>query len=204
VEKLRKNLEILSRIPALKNFYLGGGTGCALWLKHRISVDLDFFSPKSFKPQMLIERLSRIGRFKLEQKSSDTLLGEFNNTRIHFLGYPYPLVEKPRVIMKIKVAGLADIGCMKIDAISTRGRKRDFIDLYFICQKYCPLEKLLIDFARKYRKTGYNLSHILKSLSYFVDAETDPMPKMLVRTSWNSIKDFFIKETKRVVKDLLG
>jgi len=99
---------------------------------------------------------------------------------------------------------LADIGCMKIDAISTRGRKRDFIDLYFICQKYCPLEKLLIDFARKYRKTGYNLSHILKSLSYFVDAETDPMPKMLVRTSWNSIKDFFIKETKRVVKDLLG
>ena len=31
---------------------------------------------------------------------------------------------------------------MKIDAVSDRGRKRDFIDLFFIAQKY-SLEEIL-------------------------------------------------------------
>jgi hypothetical protein len=34
--------------------------------------------------------------------------------------------------MKLNVASLEDIGCMKIDTISARGKKRDFVDLYFI------------------------------------------------------------------------
>ncbi|MBS7252243.1 MAG: nucleotidyl transferase AbiEii/AbiGii toxin family protein [Candidatus Freyarchaeota archaeon] len=202
-KRLSKNLAILSQIPILKKFYLAGGTGCALWLNHRISVDLDFFTPKSFHPQNLMNKLIQFGRFKLEQKSEDTLIGEFNNTRVHFLGYPYPLLERPKKLMKIKVAGLTDIGCMKLDAIATRGRKRDFVDLYFICQKHCPLEKLLLAFTKKYRATGYNLSHILKSLTYFADAEKDPMPKMSVRTNWHTIKNFFLSETPKVFKNFL-
>lgn len=217
-KRLSKNLAILSQIPILKNFYLAGGTGCALWLNHRISVDLDFFTPKSFHPQNLMNKLVQLGRFKLEQKSEDTLDGEFNNTRIHFLSYPYPLLERPKNLMtikdsiffktylgviRLKVAGLTDIGCMKIDAIATRGRKRDFVDLYFICQRHCPLEKLLLAFTKKYRATGYNLSHILKSLTYFADAEKDPMPKMLVKANWNTIKDYFLSETPKVFKSLL-
>ena len=198
-KRLRQNLAILSQIPTLKNFYLAGGTGCALGLEHRISVDLDFFSPERFNSQRLIERLRQNGLFKLEQKKENTLVGMFNNTRVNFLGYKYPLLEKPQYILNIKVAGLSDIGCMKIDAIASRGRKRDFIDLYFICQKYCPLEKLLRDFDRKYRGTGYNSGHILKSLAYFVDAEPDPMPKVLVKIRWHSIKNFFKEETKRIV-----
>ena len=42
-EKTKENLEILKKANLLDNFYLAGGTGLALQLEHRVSVDLDFF-----------------------------------------------------------------------------------------------------------------------------------------------------------------
>jgi hypothetical protein len=35
---------LISRLPFISEFYLGGGTGLALQIGHRFSVDLDFFS----------------------------------------------------------------------------------------------------------------------------------------------------------------
>ena len=36
-----------AQLPFIDQFYLAGGTGLALHLGHRFSVDLDFFSPDS-------------------------------------------------------------------------------------------------------------------------------------------------------------
>ena len=33
--------------------------------------------------------------------------------------------------------------------------------------------------------------HILKSLTFFEDAEKDPLPNMLVAIDWNEVKRFF-------------
>ncbi|MCK4308846.1 MAG: nucleotidyl transferase AbiEii/AbiGii toxin family protein [Candidatus Atribacteria bacterium] len=98
----------------------------------------------------------------------------------------------------IKVADLRDIGCMKIDAISSRGTKRDFIDLFFICKEVISLKNLLSLFKRKYKSVNYNMMHILKSLAYFEDAENNPMPKMTVPASWQEIKSFLKKEIKKI------
>lgn len=38
--------------------------------------------------------------------------------------------------------------------------------------------------------------HILKSLTYFTDAELDPMPKMLVDVTWSQVKRFFERAVK--------
>lgn len=43
------------------------------------------------------------------------------------------------------------------------------------------------------------MTHILKSLVYFEDAEKEPMPKMLVEVSWNEIKKFFKEEIKKLL-----
>jgi len=87
---------------------------------------------------------------------------------------------------------------MKISAISARGAKKDFVDLFFICQKKAPLKELLKLFKRKYRSVDYNITHILKSLVYFEDAKKDPMPKMMKKIAWNDIQEFFIKEVKKI------
>ena len=41
----RANLALLSETSLADPFYLAGGTAAALYLGHRISVDLDFFGP---------------------------------------------------------------------------------------------------------------------------------------------------------------
>ena len=100
--------------------------------------------------------------------------------------------------MGIKAADLRDIGCMKIDAISSRGMKRDFIDLFFICKELISLKNLISLFKRKYKSVNYNTMHILKSLVYFEDAENNPMPRMTVPVSWQEIKSFSQQEIIKI------
>ena len=88
---------------------------------------------------------------------------------------------------------------MKLDAVSGRGTKRDFIDLYFICQKE-KLAKIFKLFEKKYQKADYNLAFIQKSLVYFIDAEKDEMPKMIKKVSWEEVKRFFEKEVLKLSK----
>jgi len=83
---------------------------------------------------------------------------------------------------------------LKINAIASRGTRRDFIDLYWVA-KDLGLVELLDLFETKYASSNYSMMHILKALSYFRDAEKDPMPDMLMDCSWDEVKRFFLKET---------
>ncbi len=96
------------------------------------------------------------------------------------------------------MADIRDIGCMKLSAISSRGSKKDFVDIFFICQKTIAFEKLLEAFRKKYKDINYNILHILKSLIYFEDADKEPMSKMLIPVSWKEVKNFFEEEIKKI------
>jgi len=98
----------------------------------------------------------------------------------------------------VKVADPRDIACMKVGAIAGRGTKRDFIDLYAV-SKHHELEQLLAWFKAKYAQANYSVVHILKSLTYFDDAEKDPMPDMLVTLTWEQVKQFFSTEIPRLL-----
>ena len=197
-KKTKANLEILTKEAVLKNFYLAGGTGAALQLKHRVSLDLSFFTKEDIDTKTLIQKIKTLGKFSIERETENTLIGIFNGTRVSFLKYDYPLLFDLKLIKGIKIADLRDIGCMKIDAISSRGMKRDFIDLFFICKELISLNNLLSLFKRKYKSVNYNMIHILKSLAYFEDAENNPMPKMVVSVSWQEVKNFFKEEIRKI------
>ena len=196
--KTKTNLEILKKANILGDFYLVGDTGLALQLNHRLSLDLDLFSLKKVNTKNLIQKIKKLGRLSIEKESEDTLICRFNGTSLTFLRYEYPLLFNFKIIEGVKIASVQDIGCMKIDAISSRGRKKDFIDLYFICQKVTPLSELLKLFERKYKSVDFNIIHLLKSLSYFEDAERDPMPKTIMAVSWQEVKNFFKKEIPKL------
>jgi len=197
-KKTKDNLEILIREGILKSFYLAGGTGVALQLKHRVSLDLDFFTKKDVDDKILIQKIKTWCKLSIERETENTLIGIFNGTRVSFLKYDYPLLFDLKQIEGIRVADLRDIGCMKIDAISSRGMKRDFVDLFFICKELISLKSLLSLFKRKYKSVNYNMMHILKSLMYFEDAENNPTPKMIVHVSWQEIKNFFQQEIRKI------
>ena len=85
-----------------------------------------------------------------------TFLGTFNDLRLSFFIYRYPQLETPVWCEGIQVAGLVDLAAMKLDAISSRGRKRDFIDLHHICQRAFPLSQAIAFFEQRYKGVQYS------------------------------------------------
>lgn len=198
-EAARKNIKILSSNSFLKDFYLAGGTGCALQLGHRLSNDFDFFSDINFSTSEVIKNIKRKGDFITDYSDAETVTGRFFGTKISFFYYEYPLLNKCQSYSGINLASLEDIGCMKIDAVSSRGKKRDFIDLFFILKKRnMKLENIIDNFSKKYQKAGYNLLHVLKSLVYFDDADKDPELMMIEDVKWPAVKNFFMKQVKQL------
>jgi len=196
-KKARANLEILKKSNLLENFYLAGGTGLALQLNHRASLDFDFFNKNKISIKDLIQKIKVLGKLSIAKEAENSLIGEFNGTRISFLTYDYPNLFSLKQFQGVKIADIRDIGCMKIAAISSRGDKKDFIDLFFISQKIISLEKLLKLFKKKYKNVDYSMTHILKSLVFFEDSEKDPMPQMLIPITWRKVKSFFRETVKQ-------
>jgi predicted nucleotidyltransferase component of viral defense system len=197
------SLAILGESKLLENAYLAGGTALALQLGHRISVDFDFFTRKEFDERKASESLAGLPvLFKLERKEKNTILGFVGKTKFSLFFYDYPLLEKPKEFLGINIASLKDISAMKIAAICDRGTKRDFIDLYFILakEKTVTLKEALCLFDEKFKLLRQNQTHILKSLTYFDDAEGTKVPKMLKSADWKEVKKFFEREVKRLAK----
>jgi len=173
--------------------YLAGGTALALRYGHRRSVDFDFFVPDEFAEDLLLQRLQALPAVAAVERAQQTLHLTIQQIKVSFLGYRYPVLFPPEAFLGVPVADDRDIACMKITAIASRGTKRDFVDFYTTCQRN-GIAELLSLFDRKYAKTGYNRTHVLKSLTYFADAEKDPMPHMLVPLGWNEVKQYFERE----------
>ena len=89
------------------------------------------------------------------------------------------------------LAGLKDIAAMKVAAIIGRGTKKDFIDLFFLLKQF-SLKEILELYLQKYPDGSLFIA--LKSLSYFEDADADPMPVMFEDIEWTDVKSF-IRET---------
>lgn len=200
--KTQSNLESLTALSFVNKYYLAGGTALALHFGHRFSHDLDFFSQNPESTQIIRGGLEGRGKLEIIQNDFGTFNGILNDVKISFFVYKYPLLYSPKLYKSIKIADVLDIACMKLDAVSSRGTKRDFIDLFFICQK-TSLSKILSLYLKKYALVKVNRLHIIKSLVYFVDAENDPMPQMIGKASWGEVKVFFEKEAVRLGKKYL-
>lgn len=203
----KKSLALIGESVILKNAYLAGGTALALQLGHRESVDFDFFTTRVFNETAMVQRLNKLlPDFYLERKEWRTILGYVRKTRFSYFFYEYPLLFQTKKCSGVSLADPRDIAAMKIAALADRGTKRDFIDLYFICEveKLISLDETLRIYDKKFKKLKQNKLHIIKSLAYFGDAENEKMPRMFKPVSWKKVKIFFTKEQERIAKKTLG
>jgi predicted nucleotidyltransferase component of viral defense system len=188
----KSQIEILKKLSPLmqkNNFYLAGGTALAIYFGHRISVDLDWFSPKPFGDALLLAKKIQNEKIdlKVEETSLGTLHGSIANVRVTFLEYQYPLLSKTVLWEETGciLASLEDLACMKLSAIAQRGARKDFCDIYALGKTF-SLQEMLTFYSKKFKIQ--NISHVLYGLSYFDDAEQERMPKMLWDVSWKEIK----------------
>jgi len=168
---------IESLSPHLDTFYLAGGTGLALQLGHRRSDDFDFFSDRMFNTDLILERVSAD---KVLFTELGTVHCEAKGLRVTFLYYGIPL-NKPTLPWRgIKIAHFKDIVADKIKMIAQRGSKKDFIDLYAVLKLKISVKEACGLFKKRFEGSDINYYHVLKSLTFFEDAEQEPSPLMLL------------------------
>jgi predicted nucleotidyltransferase component of viral defense system len=177
----------LQKIPLLNNLRLVGGTALALYLGHRRSVDLDFFGNINVSGLQIADELFENGYEDVVVKYDTKNIKIFlvNQVKIDVVNYRYEWIEPCVETENIRMAGLKDIAAMKLAAITNRGTKKDFVDVYFLLQHF-TLNQMSELYQQKY--PDGSLFTVFKSLSYFVDAEKNSMPEMLVPVQWENIK----------------
>jgi hypothetical protein len=182
-------------------FYLAGGTGLALRLGHRISVDLDLFANIETLDDMVRQRV--VAALEAEHKVErlqDSVLGLVLNVdgqACSFFSYGFPLLAPLDSVSGLSVAGMLDIGLMKLDAIVGRGTRKDFYDLFFIVD-YVPLDELLGRSSDKYSHSRDFGMQALTAMVDFRNADQQEEPTMLAPAEWEQVKAFFRAEARRL------
>lgn len=189
---------LVSGLLFIQRFYLAGGTGLALHLGHRYSVDLDLFSPAEDAvgpdERAILRATLKEPSLAIVYDKDTTFVANWRGVGIGFYRLDlYPLVQPPALLDNVPVASLPEIGAMKLAAIIDRGTRKDLVDLYFILQRV-PLEDLFNVAAIKFARVRTFAISATRALAYFDDAEDLPMPQMLDRTPWHKMKRFLERQ----------
>jgi hypothetical protein len=198
-EEQQAVLGLLGRTAEVRSFYLAGGTALALYLGHRRSRDFDFFRPADFPPEVMLSTLKHLGEVEVLQAASGTLTVLLHGIPVSLFRYDYPLLRPLRDSpWAIPMADPEDIAAMKLSALAGRGARKDFVDVYFYCRAGKSLDDLFAHFQEKYRGVRVDTYHLLRSLTFFEDAEAETMPDLVLPVTWGEIKAFFRAEATRL------
>lgn len=190
-------LKSILAIPELSDFNLAGGTSLALQIGHRESYDLDFFGNRPFEPDELFGYLREFDSIQTLHRTRNIQVFSINGIKVDFVNYTYPLLSNVKIVDGLRLLDLPDIAAMKLSAITGRGRKRDFTDLYFLLQLF-SFEQL-IEFYKKKFPDG-NEWLLARSVTYFDDAEGDEEIRLFKKAPWEKVKERISSEAIQYFK----
>lgn len=181
-------LELLKRLMEENLFHdmrLVGDTALALQYGHRNSIDLDFFGKLEASNDDILSVLNQFDELEVLKQSDKIKIYKINGVKVDFVSYEYPWLDEVVREDGIRLASPKDIGAMKIYAAEGRGSRKDFIDIYYLLKRF-SLKELLSFYKSKYPNHSEFVA--LRSLTYFFDAETYPMPLMYTDDNWETMK----------------
>ncbi len=179
-------LKALQQSHLLDGTRLVGGTALALQLGHRFSIDLDLFGTIEASTEEFMEEFTSLGFSCILKRDTKAIkMFYINNIKVDFVRYPYPWLEAAIETEGVRMAALKDIAAMKLSAITNRGTRKDFVDIYFLLQHF-KLNEMLDFYVQKYPQGSPFM--VLRSLTYFEDAEEEPLPRIYARLTWEKIK----------------
>ena len=156
---------------------------------HRLSEDFDWFLPGSFDPGKLLPFLEGFSEVAVAETWPGTFHGWIDGIRVSWLHYPNPLLEElieaedlPGLFLFLPVIRPDEVGLPFPTGAPARTLS--------ICMNWAARGSLLrSSFPPRKFRTQLNLYHMIKSLSYFDDAEKDPWPVMLKETDGARLRD---------------
>jgi hypothetical protein len=202
--QMHEILDIFGGSDIGAKFYLAGGTALALQLGHRHSIDLDYFSQTEDIPSIREALHHALQSFApiLADSSWGNLVFLVNEVRVGFYGYGYGMVEPLISMENTRLASIADIGLMKLDALLARASRKDYHDIYVICQQLSLTD--LLDLAPgKFPHIRDFQTQVVKRLAYFERADQEQPPTLVQDVPWNTVKAFFQQQALELGKSWL-
>lgn len=206
-------LELIQKEPQItKRFYFTGGTALAeFYLQHRLSHDLDLFTEKEEVNQKPVEAfLKKVSpKLSVVKIKRSQFLGLFSyvlvykdgeELKVDFNYYPFPRIGKGIKYKNLEVDSVYDIAVNKIHTLFMKPRSRDYLDLYFIMQKYqLPLDKLILGAKAKF---DWDIDKITLASQFVKAKDFDESLMVLVPFNQKEMEEFFLKLAKSLEKDI--
>ncbi|AMR33866.1 hypothetical protein A0256_21690 [Mucilaginibacter sp. PAMC 26640] len=188
-------------LDELKEFRLVGGTALSLLLGHRTSIDLDLFSDVPFNRDLIIERLNEdYSSFQFEGTTSSRLFFTFiNGVKVDFANTFEKFAYDYKVIDGIRIASTEEIIGLKLNAIAGRGAKKVFWDVHELLNQF-SFEQMFSYYHKRYPNNS--LAMVVKSLSYFVNADSEPDPDSFHNLDWGTIKKDLIEKLNTYIQNI--
>lgn len=191
------------------NFYFTGGTALsAFYLHHRESEDLDFFSENQFDTNIIFEKVSQWAEkyhytFQMRQIETVNIFTlKFTNgeiLKVDFVYHPHMRLEKGITVDGIYIDSMKDIAANKVVAIIQRTEVKDFVDLYFLLQRYS-----LWDI-----RTGVEIKYHMEINPFILASEFAKvkgfgiLPPMLKPLTLSNLQNFFNEQAQKLGKTVV-
>lgn len=187
-------LKSILKEPLLANNFLVGGTSLALQMGHRLSVDLDLFTHQPFEAEQLLEKLREHYDVQPLTITNRIFIVVVEGIKVDCVHFKYPFSFPICHEEGVRMADMRDIAPMKLDAVTKRGSKKDFYDMYYLFKRFSPIQIIEWYNAMFQHSTSF---HVIRSLTYFEDAEETEMPLVFdKKITWSIVKNSMIQTVK--------
>lgn len=192
--------EILPQLEEFPKFYLAGGTGLALQLGHRISVDLDFFTEKDINSDLLSRIEESFPESKVENilSRSDQLTVEVDGVSISFVKYPFPVSYDFIDYKGVLVLPAEEIAAMKAYSIGRRATYKDYVDLYFVLKENIIDLEEIIKLCNKKYKEKFDKRLFLEQLVYLEDIRKEDIEFLKEEVASDKLISYFETKIKEI------
>ena len=203
---------LLAKLAAVKwssDLYLAGSAAMALYLGHRPVRDLDLMSQflrlRAIERRDLLQDLLELDADTRVETARDGFLyvrlADGIGLRLYY--YPYPLIDPEQRHLGLGVASAVDLGLMKLGAIISRGTRRDFIDLYLLCQEL-SLSQLLSRSPEKFGHVEDFPIQALKGLADLSQIDGEPMPNLHLSLEWKTVEVWTRQQVRTLGRQQVG
>ncbi len=159
--QMEKICQALASQSLAAEYYLAGGTALALQIKHRKSIDLDFFTPNNIDAETITAWLDHLFPSKdveIVFRKIDQFDVKIMGVKTSFIHYPFAIINSliegeaiNPLFSGLRISSAQEIGLMKAYALGRRTSFRDYIDLYYLIKnRHTNLEHIINACSEKY------------------------------------------------------
>ncbi|MBT3298975.1 nucleotidyl transferase AbiEii/AbiGii toxin family protein [archaeon] len=184
-------LELIDHCEFLRKYVLCDGSALALYLCHRKSEDLDFFTyGDDFDLKEIFDYLNTFKNAQIINQNNGQVDALVNGVKLTFFNAKWSFL-KPDKIQPFNLSSIESIAGMKVNTLFLRAKYRDYYDLYFLAKKEMALKDIFESGLSIMPNINFKL--FAMALVYVEDIEDDNIDYLdpVESIPKNKIADFF-------------